>query len=210
MTADKMNTKERLLEAAVHEFAENGFEQATVRDICANAQVNLNAVRYHFGDKMGLYVAAVSHAHVCVTQIVPPQAQTSNDSLDQLRSFISEMLAMALSDERHSTPHELLMLREMASPTEATERIARSFIKPHFERLDSILGQLLPPKIPIIERHLLTMSVVGQCMHFKFGRRFDQLIISASEYRKFTKSRLTDHIMRVVCAAIADSWKSAE
>lgn len=126
MATGKKNTKERLLEAAVHEFAENGFEKATLRDICDSAQVNLNAVKYHFGDKMGLYIAAVSHAHVSVTRASPPQTQASDEPLDQLRSFVSEMLAMALSDERLSTPHELLMLREMANPTEATERIASS------------------------------------------------------------------------------------
>ena len=58
-------TKARLLDAAGQEFAEKGFEGATVRAICDRARVNLAAVNYHFGDKEMLYEQAVLEAHRC-------------------------------------------------------------------------------------------------------------------------------------------------
>ena len=48
------SARQRLLDAAGPIFAERGFEGVTVRDLAAEATVNVAAVGYHFGDKVGL------------------------------------------------------------------------------------------------------------------------------------------------------------
>jgi AcrR family transcriptional regulator len=48
------DTRERLLHAAGHIFAEKGFEPASLRAITNAAGVNLAAVNYHFGSKENL------------------------------------------------------------------------------------------------------------------------------------------------------------
>ena len=53
--AADLETRDRLLKAAEQLFAERGFKNVTVRDICRVARANVAAVNYHFGDKMGLY-----------------------------------------------------------------------------------------------------------------------------------------------------------
>jgi AcrR family transcriptional regulator len=53
--------RERLLSAAGREFAERGYEAATVRDICLAAGVNLAAVNYYFGDsRLEIAIAFIS------------------------------------------------------------------------------------------------------------------------------------------------------
>ena len=49
----------RILSAAGQEFADKGFEAATIRDICTLAAVNVAAVNYYFGDKHRLYIESV-------------------------------------------------------------------------------------------------------------------------------------------------------
>ncbi|WP_319468391.1 TetR family transcriptional regulator [uncultured Pseudodesulfovibrio sp.] len=53
-------TRERILRAASNVFCEKGFEKTTVRDICTEANANVAAVNYHFGDKKKLYQAVLT------------------------------------------------------------------------------------------------------------------------------------------------------
>jgi len=203
-------TRTRLLEAAIVEFAEHGFDGATVREICARAGANVNAVKYYFDDKQGLYVAAVRHAHAVTKHGQQEALSPEAPPAERLRGFIAGMLTIALSAERESVAHQLLVMREMVNPTRATEEIVRSFIQPRFAQLDSILAELLPPGVPSIDRHLLALSVVGQCLHYKIGRHIDRMIIAPSEYRRFTLPRLTEHISQVILAAVEGHWRRRE
>ena len=48
-------TRIRLLNSAAEVFADRGFEDATVRQICERAGANVALVNYYFGDKLELY-----------------------------------------------------------------------------------------------------------------------------------------------------------
>lgn len=53
------DTKERILDAAESLFARHGFAAASLRQITADAGVNLAAVNYHFQSKEELFVAVI-------------------------------------------------------------------------------------------------------------------------------------------------------
>jgi AcrR family transcriptional regulator len=48
-------TRQRVIGTSLRLFAEHGFKGVSVRDISAAAEVNVAAIRYHFGSKQGLY-----------------------------------------------------------------------------------------------------------------------------------------------------------
>jgi AcrR family transcriptional regulator len=52
-------TREAILAAARHQFAERGFDRATIRAIAAEAAVDPALVSYFFGSKHALFAAAV-------------------------------------------------------------------------------------------------------------------------------------------------------
>src|ERR1700733_7348904 len=54
-----LGTRERILRAAVNEFAAKGFSGGRIEAICASARVNIRMIYHHFGGKEGLYIAAL-------------------------------------------------------------------------------------------------------------------------------------------------------
>lgn len=58
--AKRVTTKEKILNAAEALFAEHGFEQTSLRQITADADVNLASVNYHFGSKKALIQAVMA------------------------------------------------------------------------------------------------------------------------------------------------------
>ena len=59
--ADANATRNRILDVAMREFAENGFAGARVDRIAQRAGVNKQLLYYYFDDKKGLYDAAIVH-----------------------------------------------------------------------------------------------------------------------------------------------------
>jgi AcrR family transcriptional regulator len=62
-------TPQRILHSAIQLFADQGFDQVTVRDIAERAQVNHAAISYYFGTKEQLI------KHAIATVIAPLNAQ---------------------------------------------------------------------------------------------------------------------------------------
>ncbi len=208
MSSPPLEAKQRLLLAAIQEFALHGYDHGTVRRICGRADVNVNAVKYYFSDKRGLYVEAVKEAHrsrhqaLVTNSFIPPGDEPGQDPEVRLKAFVYQMVGMAMTAQDRSDYRHLLMFRELANPSEATQHIVQEFIRPHFERLNQVLEQLLPPETPPGDRHLLAFSVVGQCMHYKMAAPIIGMLISEEEYRALSVSRVADHIFNVIWATI--------
>jgi len=54
-------TRQRILSAAVKEFASEGYSGARVEAICKRARANPRMIYHYFGDKDGLYVTVLEH-----------------------------------------------------------------------------------------------------------------------------------------------------
>jgi len=192
-------TKVRLLEAAGREFAEKGFEGATVRSISDRAGANLASVNYHFGDKERLYEEAVLHAHLCASEPVP-EALSEIEPAETLRRYIYHFLSNVVA-LRGETWHHSLMLREMIAPTKASETLVREAIRPRFEQLSDILRGICPAADEL-RIHALAFSVVGQCLHYKMCRPISERLVGAEVFASLDLEYLSDHIARFTLAAL--------
>jgi AcrR family transcriptional regulator len=54
-----VDTRERILRAAVNEFAAKGFSGGRIEAICKSARANIRMIYHHFGGKEGLYIAVL-------------------------------------------------------------------------------------------------------------------------------------------------------
>ena len=170
MRAPKTNpasadTRQRLIDAAARLFADQGFQNVTVREICKASNANVAAVNYHFGDKAGLYRAVVTFAMEVMreTNELSFRAGEGLSPEEQIRGFVRVFVSRITGDGPNSWIHRL-MAREMEHPTEALEQVMTLIVKPRLEYLSGVAAQVmgLPPSDPRVKRCIASLQM--QCL----------------------------------------------
>jgi AcrR family transcriptional regulator len=200
-----IETRQRLLEAAGEIFAEQGFHNATVRDVCQRAGANIAAVNYHFGDKEGLYTAVLRYAHQCATEKYSPEmgvASKSDAPAEQrLQMFVRSFLRHIFDDGQPAW-HGKLMSREMMEPTQALEVLVKEEIRPRAELLESIVRELLGRRATPERVRLCARSIIGQCVFYHHAR---PVIMRLDPHQRFGPQdieRVADHVTQFSLAAL--------
>ncbi len=188
-------TRERLLEAAGEVFAEYGFRQATVREMCRRAGANVAAVNYHFGGKERLYAETLKYgAHVALEKFPPDGGLRRGASPEEalyvfVLSFLKRFLAMGARDWSGK-----LCAREMVEPTAALDDLVQEVVQPLSQRLHRIVRALLGPKISEPRVRLAQLSVVGQCLLYHHNRPVLERLFGRQTMTGRQIERLARHI----------------
>jgi len=87
-------TAERILQVASKMFAERGFANVSVRDICKETATTAPVIYYYFGSKKGLF-DAVARKQISMSAFIANLASASKaaDPRKGLESFISTYLS---------------------------------------------------------------------------------------------------------------------
>jgi AcrR family transcriptional regulator len=170
MRAPKTNpasadTRQRLIDAAAKLFADKGFQNVTVREICKASNANVAAVNYHFGDKAGLYRAVVTFA-IQIMLETNELSQRAGDGLspeEQLRGFVRVFVSRLTGEGPNAWIHRL-MAREMERPTDVLDQVVQQVLKPRIEYLCGVIGAImqLAPADPRVFRCVTSLQV--QCL----------------------------------------------
>lgn len=196
-------TRERVLRAAGEVFAERGFRAATVRAICARADVNIASVNYYFRNKETLYFEALSFAFREAEARYPFECAEPERTApaERLRHFIRSFL-MRLLDDTHLGWHGKLITREILSPTAALVPIIDSVMQPRFAAIREIVRQLVPHPLGDDDLERCVLSIVGQCLVYRHARSvIDHIrpsVIATAAEREAT----AEHAFRFVLAAL--------
>src|ERR1700722_8873515 len=160
-------TRRHLLEAAGEVFAEVGFRDATVREICRRADANIAAINYHFGDKENLYLEVLRYAHGKALAKYPPMMDLADDAPPEkkLRAFIHSML-QRIFDKGPTSWHGKLMSREMIEPTKALDSLVEERMRPMVAQLWKIVSEILDCPVNDECVRLCSLSVISQCVFY--------------------------------------------
>lgn len=202
-SATKSGTKSRILEAAGPVFAERGFERATVRDICQAAGVNIASIKYYFGDKQALYLATVMLAREMRAERYPfPQQNVDAAATEKLYEFVSALLRRLMALQSAPWPVQLLT-RELMSPTEACRTLVYDYFEPMFESLLRIVDQLTPVTLQPDQRLKAGFSIIGQCLHYRYGSEVVSLMVPDNQRHEFGIEQLAHHITQFTLAGLS-------
>src|SRR5271166_1373914 len=92
---ERADTKTRILDTAEKLFGDKGFESTSLRDITAEAHVNLAAVNYHFQTKDSLIDAVIQRKIEPVNQrrLAMLDAAGPNPTVEQVvEAFVAPVL----------------------------------------------------------------------------------------------------------------------
>lgn len=206
------DTREQVLEAACSIFAEKGYRDTTVADICAHAGANIAAVNYYFRGKEMLYAEAWRRAFQQSIAKYPPAGGVppTAPAEERLRGHIRSVIARALDPDSRQFD---MVHREMANPTGLLAEVMRESIDPLRLKLHEIIEELLGPGAPEQDIRLSAMSVMSLSMHPMMRRRHPQPPGAPPMPDPFEGMRveeITDHVTRFSLAGVAATRKRIE
>jgi AcrR family transcriptional regulator len=193
-------TADRIMDAAGELFAEQGFRQTSIRDICAHANVNLAAVNYHFRDKEGLYEAILQRSlNQCLTKY--PIVETEGVPQDRLRAFV-RMFLMRILGSGQPAWHGKLMATEMAAPTSAFSKILEQAARPTHDILLSIIRDFMNTSSNTSHVEAIASSIMGQCLFYRHSRPVIELLGISIPQTEEEIEAMANHITQFSLAGI--------
>ena len=175
-------TKERILDAAEHLFAWNGFRGTSLRAITGTAGVNLAAVNYHFGTKEALLEAVLERRIIPLNQMRRENLERVREEArrrrrkplvhDLVLAIIKPTLDFLTSVPR-AEDFTAIVTRSFLDPDDTVRRIFFRQVKPVFELIFAGFSEALPD---------LSKKVLLWRLHFLFGAFSQAMYLCISRY----------------------------
>lgn len=190
-------SKRRLINVAIETFAAVGYDGASTRELAKRSGANLSAIRYYFGDKEGLYLAAIQHIAESFRESISPFIQTIRSQIinpeikrkelvDILCTLVSSLAAQLLGPGMDDS-WTRLVFREEINPS-AGHALLFNTEKLVIETVAEIVGKILAQRPDSEKVRIRTMSLLGQVFVFQTSRA---AVMRAVGWKEFGKRELS-------------------
>lgn len=172
-------TRMALIQAGLRLFGAQGFDGTSTRQIAAAARANVGSIAYHFGGKEGLRIACADHivetARAIAGQALAPMVRERPEALDPdgahrlLREAVERMVGFIVARPEAGAFVQFI-LRELASPTAALDRIYEGVFEPIHERLCMLWCAATGEPADSERTRITIFTLIGQVVYFRIGR----------------------------------------
>lgn len=126
-----LKTQQRLLDAAIEAFAENGFKGTSTRDIAERAGVHHPLITYHFKSKEVLWRAAADRVF---SRFNTAMSQALQDSIDDSpRARMAKLIRAYVHYAASQPAMHKVMVQEASRPSKRLDWLVETYLKPLFE-----------------------------------------------------------------------------
>lgn len=202
--SDGIATRAAILEAAADEFAEKGFELASVRTICARAGVNIALANRYFGTKEALYrtTAKMLFGDLGAPLAVLAQGVTDATSWQvAVRTWIDDFLTMSIPTKPAQRRCAALFRHEVTRPTVFHAEFRQAFGKPVYDALHDLLAMAVSDET---ELELWTSSVWAQVSVYALA---DKVWHEAFRPKGFPDAQWAIRVRDHICKTIFDELR---
>ncbi len=198
------NSKKRLFETARHLFALKGYQETSTRDIAQKAKVNISAITYYFGGKLGLYRAVLSDIACRVRTelsektehaltLLANEEAPSQEAETLLLELISDLCSL-LCSKRLPNEDAVIFLREYSAPGEAFDTLYRELISPVYKLFSDLIVSATGNVLNNEDAALYTFQLFAQMFVFQSRKQTILEHLGWQEYTEREIKKITDMI----------------
>ncbi len=147
-----------LLDAALEEFGDQGFEGTSVRALCRRLGVSHNLVHERFGTKDDLWRYAVAHGFTALAvELAAAASAAPDDPYDRLRAILIRYVELTAA-----RPALIRIINyEAMHPGERLDHLYSSYLRPAHQVADAALR--------LLEHQGRTHRIPAATLHFLIG-----------------------------------------
>jgi AcrR family transcriptional regulator len=205
-TSGSVDTKTKILNAAEKLFGMNGFDGTSLRDITAEAQVNLAAVNYHFQSKDSLIDAIIERRIEPINRSRFEMLDAAGPSPSVENVVEAFLVPLLMVEVRAAVP---MLGRVLSNPDQFVERVYKKHLRPVVERFSEAIGRALPD-LPAEERFWRLQFMAGSMTHLLALSAVMPLISGQPFDRNAVMGRLVPFLAAGLRAPVAISTKREE
>ena len=157
-------TQQKLLDAAIQAFSENGFKGTSTRDIADRAGVHHPLITYHFHNKQQLWRAAADRIfrEFNISLVKAMAEVTETNPRARAETFIRTYVRYS----RSAPALHKIILQESSQPSDRLDWLVENHLRPLFEIVVKSLAELqelgvAPPGNPALLFNMIRVSAGG-------------------------------------------------
>jgi len=156
-----LQTKQKLLDAALEAFSENGFKGTSTREIAARAGVHHPLITYHFSNKDHLWRSAVKYVFQNFV-VELQQAEANQSGMCPKKRFASMIRVYVRYAAAHPALHKIV-LQESSYNSDRLAWLSENFLGPLAASAARYIAELqqlgvVPPGDPLIIYNMIRVS----------------------------------------------------
>lgn len=167
-----LETRDRLVAAAIQEFAAHGYGGASTRAIARRAEVAQSAIPFHFSTKEALWKAAAEDLLGRLRSCLESRSQGLDgvDSATRVRLILLDYVRFAA---QHPALHRF-MVQESTAPSDRLTWLVETHVRPLFRQATKALEALEDEGIPLPARgeELVYMLIGAATTSFTLAPEF--------------------------------------
>ena len=174
---DRPDLRERLVDAALKEFAAHGFDGASTRAIAQRVGAHQPQINYHFASKDALWRAAIDHLFDLLLQQLELGALATSDGAALPNEFANLLRRFVHFAADHPELNRI-MVHEATSPGPRLAWMTEHHVKPYFDALQPVWLRLVDAGIaaPIDARLIHHVLVGAASLVFVNAHEFELLV----------------------------------
>lgn len=135
--------RERLLDAALVEFGDKGFDGASTRAIARRIGAHQPQINYHFASKEALWTAAVDHLFALLAQTMRGLAVgVSSADVAQVAAVFAEMIRRFVHFAARHPELNQIMVHEATANSRRLEWMTERHVKPLYDAIRPLWRRL--------------------------------------------------------------------